>query len=58
MGRLRPEVEPLTFLYTILAEKPEKGTPFGWSIPVWAIIGSTPPPHQVVDHICREKWNK
>ena len=114
MGRLRPEVQPLTLLHTILAEKvplycnpflspcnevneqyygiissitrrnaisasirnilikglckylngrfpypiiylnlwnpypflylkPEKGTPFGRSLPLWAIIGNTPP---------------
>ena len=35
-----------TFSYTsypVINLKPEKGTPFGWSLPVKAIIGSTAP---------------
>ena len=33
------------FPYPFIYLKPEKGTPFGRSVPIKAIIGSTPPPH-------------
>ena len=40
-------------LYPFIHLKPEKGTPFGWSLSVKAIIGSTspPPPRTVLDTV-------
>ena len=51
----------ICFNYAFIRLKPEKGTPFGWSLLVWAIIG-IPPTGENSQEIftelttCRELW--